>query len=109
MYTDSGYLNNKRADVEDHSRPLIVESCGTYHLRTQPSINTHRPNGRKDYQLLYLASGKAHFFLGIKKRCLRQDIWCSTARVYPSVIAFIPKIKRKFTGCILPEVMWNRF
>lgn len=70
MYTDSGYLNNKRADVEDHSRPLIVESCGTYHLRTQPSINTHRPNGRKDYQLLYLASGKAHFFFGDKEEVL---------------------------------------
>lgn len=24
---------------------------------------THRPKGRKDYQLLYIASGKAHFFI----------------------------------------------
>ncbi|MDO5424089.1 MAG: helix-turn-helix domain-containing protein [Eubacteriales bacterium] len=62
MYANSGYLHNTLADFEDHTRPLIVLSSGTYHLRTRQILNTFRPIGRKDYQLLYLASGKAHFF-----------------------------------------------
>lgn len=70
MYSNSGYLDNRIIDVEDVSKPLIVESCGTYHLRTQPAIHTLRPHGRKDYQLLYLASGKAHFFFHQKEQVL---------------------------------------
>ncbi len=29
---------------------------------TRPKLPTHRPRGRLDYQLLYVASGKAHFY-----------------------------------------------
>lgn len=62
MYTNSGYLNNSINDFQDTSRPLIVGSCGTYHISTSPELTTWRPNGRIDYQLLYIVSGKAHFF-----------------------------------------------
>ena len=62
MYMNSGYLNNIIDDFQDNSRPLIVGSCGTYHLHTQPAFHTLRPEGRIDYQLLYIAAGKAHFF-----------------------------------------------
>ncbi len=62
MYTNSAYLNNSLIDFKDKSRPLIVGSCGTYHLFTRPVLPTYRPKGRVDYQLLYIAAGKAHFF-----------------------------------------------
>lgn len=62
MYTNSGYLNNSLIDFQDNSRPLIVGSCGTYRLFTHPHFLTYRPEGRLDYQLLYIAAGKAHFF-----------------------------------------------
>lgn len=62
MYTNSGYVNPSLADYIDESKPLVVASCGTYHLYTQPELHTYRPKGRVDYQLLYIASGKAHFF-----------------------------------------------
>lgn len=62
MYTDSAYLHNSLVDFMDKTRPLVVGSCGTYHLITQPKLPTHRPRGRLDYQILYIASGKAHFF-----------------------------------------------
>lgn len=62
MYVNSAYLNRSLVDFKDKSRPLIVGSCGTYHLYTRPRLPTHRPKGRLDFQLLYVASGKAHFY-----------------------------------------------
>lgn len=62
MYINSAYLNHSLVDFKDKSRPLIVGSCGTYHLYTRPRLPTHRPRGRLDFQLLYIASGKAHFY-----------------------------------------------
>jgi len=62
MYINSGYLNNSLVDFKDKSQPLIVGSCGTYHLFKQPRLPTWRPKGRIDYQLLYIAAGKAHFY-----------------------------------------------
>lgn len=41
---------------------MIVASCGTYRLFTRSKLPTYRPRGRIDYQLLYIAAGKAHFF-----------------------------------------------
>ncbi|MBQ4529596.1 MAG: AraC family transcriptional regulator [Lachnospiraceae bacterium] len=61
MYTNNAYLNNTTIDIKDKSKPLIVTSCGTYHLYTRPKLPTWRPRGRLDYQLLYIAAGKAHF------------------------------------------------
>ena len=62
MYTDNAYWHNKILDFKDKKHPLFVASCGTYHLFTRPKLPTHRPRGRLDFQLLYIASGKAHFY-----------------------------------------------
>lgn len=62
MYMDCAYWNNSLADIEDTVHPLFVTSCGTYHLFTKTSFPTHRPEGRADWQILYIASGKAHFY-----------------------------------------------
>lgn len=64
MYTNNAYLNNSLIDIKDKSKPLIVTSCGTYKLYTKPKLPTWRPRGRLDFQLLYIASGKAHFHFG---------------------------------------------
>ena len=61
MYANNDYLNNTTMDIKDKSKPLIVTSCGTYHLYTRPKLPTWRPRGHLDFQLLYIASGKAHF------------------------------------------------
>lgn len=63
MYTSNAYLNNSTLDIKDKSKPLIVTSCGTYHLYTRSKLPTWRPRGRVDFQLLYIASGKAHFHI----------------------------------------------
>ena len=64
MYTNNAYLNNSLVDIKDKSKPLIVTSCGTYRLYTRHKLPTWRPRGRLDFQLLYIASGKAHFHFG---------------------------------------------
>lgn len=68
MYLNSGYLNNSRLPFKDKSLPLIVGSCGTYRLKTKDRLPTKRPRGRLDYQLLYVASGKTHFFINGEDR-----------------------------------------
>ena len=67
MYANNAYLNNTTMDIKDKSSPLIVTSCGTYHLFTCPKLPTWRPRGRLDFQLLYIASGKAHFHFNGKE------------------------------------------
>lgn len=64
MYINSAYLNNSLIDRKDNSKPLIVTMCGTYRLYTKQKLPTWRPRGRLDFQLLYIASGKAHFHFG---------------------------------------------
>ncbi len=59
MYFNSGYLNNSRLDFKDYSKPLVVGSCGTYRLKKRPTLPTFWAKGRRDYQILYVASGKS--------------------------------------------------
>ena len=67
MYTNNAYLNNSTLAIKDKSKPLIVTSCGTYHLYTKPKLPTWRPRGRLDFQLSYIAAGKAHFHINGKE------------------------------------------
>lgn len=101
MYMNSGYLNNSLVDFKDKSRPLIVGSCGTYKLHTQPRLPTWRPRGRLDYQLLYVASGKAHFYFNGK----------DTVVTAGHMILYRPKEEQKYVyyGKDQTEVYWVHF
>lgn len=68
MYVNAAYLNNHLPEIVDETKPLIVTSCGNYRVKTREIVETKRPDGRKDYQLLYIASGKGHFFIDGKER-----------------------------------------
>lgn len=61
MYTNAGYLDRSETDLEDLSVPLRINSCGVYRMEKRPLFYTMRPLGRADYQLLYIAYGKAYF------------------------------------------------
>lgn len=63
MYVNAAYLNNDRNDFVDIQNPLTVSACGTYRLEKRRTLSTQRPCGRQDYQLLYVAAGKAYFSL----------------------------------------------
>lgn len=67
MQVNSAYLNNHIPEIIDNEKPLVVTSCGNYRMKTRDLFETRRDKGRKDYQLLYIASGKSHFFIDGKE------------------------------------------
>ena len=101
MYVNSAYWNNSRIDFKDKTHPLFVGSCGTYRLITRPLLPTHRPRGRLDFQLLYIAAGKAQFyFQGVE-------------RIVPAghMVIYRPKEEQKYRyyGADQTEVFWVHF
>ena len=62
MYINVAYVDSENPNLEDLSVPLKVNNCGYYHVHTSPIIETNHPEGRNDYQLLYIAAGKGHFY-----------------------------------------------
>ena len=101
MYVNSGYLNNSRAPFKDKSRPLIVGSCGTYRLKNTKKLPTWRPKGRLDYQLLYIVSGKTHFFFDGKERIVTAG----------HMVLIPPRKEQRYDyfGAEKPEVYWVHF
>jgi len=80
----------------------VVGSCGTYRLSGQPAaLPTHRPRGRLDYQLLYVATGKAHFFFGGKEELVSAG----------SMVLYCPGEEQRYIyyAADHPEVFWVHF
>lgn len=101
MYVNSAYLHNTRVPIKDKSKPLIVGSCGMYRLRTTKILPTWRPRGRLDYQLLYVASGKAHFFFNGKEETVPAGY----------MVLYQPRQEQhyEYYGEEKPEVYWVHF
>lgn len=101
MYMNYGKLEDSEMSVQDFSRPLVVKSCGTYHLQNDPPVETVRPNGRKDYQLLYIAAGTTHFFFDGKEKSVPSG----------SIILYRPGEYQKYIyySEYQPEVFWVHF
>lgn len=101
MYTNNAYLNNTTIDIKDKSKPLIVTSVGTYHLYKRPKLPTWRPRGRLDFQLLYIAAGKAHFHFGDKEEIVTAG----------HMVLYRPKEPQKYEyyGEDQTEVYWVHF
>lgn len=101
MYTNSAYWHNKMLDFKDKTHPLFVGSCGMYHLFTRPRLPTHRPRGRVDYQLLYITSGKGHFYFD------------GTEEIVPAgnMVLYRPKEEQRYYyyGADHTEVYWVHF
>lgn len=101
MYVNSGYLHNTRVPIKDKSKPLLVGSCGTYRLRTKKKLPTWRPRGRLDYQLLYVASGKTHFFFNGHEEIVPAGY----------MVLYQPRQEQhyEYYGEEQPEVYWVHF
>lgn len=103
MYTSNAYLNNHTLDfdVKDKSKPLIITSCGTYHLYTRPKLPTWRPKGRLDFQLLYIAAGRAHFHIDGEEKIVTAG----------HMVLYRPKEPQKYEyyGEDQTEVYWVHF
>ena len=81
--------------------------CGTYKLYTRPKLPTWRPRGRLDFQLLYIAAGKAHFHFDNNDEA--TIVHAGHMVLYrpkePQKYEYYAKIKLKFTGFTLLETM----
>lgn len=101
MYINAGYLNNSRTDFKDNSTPLVVGSCGTYRLKTRPNLPTYWQKGRRDYQILYVANGKTHFWFDGREEIV------STGHM----VLYKPEEIQKYVYYLEdnPEVFWIHF
>jgi len=62
LYINVAYVDEENPNLEDLSVPLRINNCGYYRVHTTPVIETPHPEGRNDYQLLYIAAGKGEFY-----------------------------------------------
>ena len=101
MYINAGYLNNSRTDFKDNSTPLVVGSCGTYRLKTRPKLPTYWQKGRRDYQILYVANGKTHFWFDDKEEIVSAG----------HMVLYKPEEIQKYVYYLEdnPEVFWIHF
>lgn len=101
MYINSGYINNTRVPIKDKSKPLIVSCCGTHKLKTIEKLPTWRPRGRLDYQLLYVATGKAQFFFNGEEKTVTAG----------NMVLFQPRQEQKYNYYAKdnPHVYWVHF
>lgn len=101
MYINAGYLNNSRTDFKDNSTPLVVGSCGTYRLKTRPKLPTYWQKGRRDYQILYVANGKTHFWFDSKEEIVSAG----------HMVLYKPEEIQKYVYYLedSPEVFWIHF
>ena len=101
MYMNAGYLNSSRTPFKDKSRPLIVTCCGTYRLKTKERLPTRRPRGSLDYQLIYVASGKTHFYFHGEERIVNAE----------QMVLFQPRQEQhyEYFASDKPEVYWIHF
>lgn len=101
MYINAGYLNNSRTDFKDNSTPLVVGSCGTYRLKTRPKLPTYWQKGRRDYQILYVANGKTHFWFDCKEEIVSAGY----------MVLYKPEEIQKYVYYLEdnPEVFWIHF
>ena len=107
MYTNNAYLNNSTIDRKDKSKPLVITMCGTYKLYTRPKLPTWRPRGRLDFQLIYIAAGKAHFHFdnNDEETIVHAGHMVLYRPKEPQKYEYTQKIKLKFTGFTLLETM----
>ena len=103
MYINSSYKNNSVLDFKDKSKPLVVGSCGTYRLSSHPKLPTYRPRGRLDFQIIYIASGRAYFHFGRPEN--------ETIVTAGNIVLFRPKEFQKYEyyGADKTEVYWIHF
>lgn len=101
MYSNAAYLHNSLTDMVDESRSLVVTSCGYYRFHDRPVFSTDRPDGRKDYQLVYIAKGKGYFLFDGKERVITEG----------SMILYRPGEPQHYLyrGADKTEVFWVHF
>ena len=94
--------HDRPAGYSDASCPVLVNSCGTYRLESHRAMPTHRPTGRCDYQLIYVAAGRGFYYLDGTEPAV------ATAG---SLVLYRPGEEQKYIyyGADRPHIYWVHF
>ena len=102
MFLDVGSLyESGDMDLPVDSRELCVTSCGHYKLVKMAHMYTNRPEGRRDFQLLYIRGGNAKF------RIHGEDIVLSAGHFvfyFPGETQYY-----EYDLCDAPDIYWVHF
>lgn len=101
MISFSAFLFDQDLESSNVDEAFVVHSCGHYRLINSEEFHTIRPSGRKDYQLIYVASGKARFYVGEEVKILNEG----SLFLYKPLEAQDYKYIRREN----PEVYWIHF
>ena len=83
MFVNRADWGQPHEDIVNTELPLLVTAAGQYRMNGKPEMPTHRPDGRGDYQLIYIATGCGHFVLDGDEQILQKG----TALLYrPNVV-----------------------
>ena len=101
MRMDAGYFHGQDVDDAGAEHPFCVNSCGHYQLVRREEFQTVRREGRRDWQLLYVAGGQAHFYLPEGEQTAREG----EALLYP------PGQPQRYSYFLKekPDVYWMHF
>lgn len=92
--------NTTQVFVEDALLPLFINSCG-YQKFISKDYSIQRPNGRLDYQILYVHQGCGHFFI--------NNMWNKISA--GNIIVYLPTEPQIYTYYAqdMPEIYWIHF
>lgn len=101
MYTNVAYTGEEHEDIVNISKPITVTAAGYYKLINLPVFETVRPNGRGDYQLLYIAAGKVHFYIDGEEKIITKG----------NMVLFRPGVPQMYNIYAedKPETYWVHF
>ncbi|OPJ58138.1 AraC family transcriptional regulator [Clostridium oryzae] len=97
----SGYYTKNEEGVANTQYDIAINSCGRYELIKLKEFKTYRPEGRNDFQLLYIAKGKAMFIINGEKKIVKQD----------SIVIYLPSEPQYYSYNLQDEpiVYWVHF
>lgn len=105
MFSTSGHMEPDFAKLDtayvDLDRELVVSSCGHTRMITKVALPLTRPNGRPDYQLIYIAKGTGEF-------CFFEN----TVQLHDGqIIVYLPGQRQQYRYFLKgeTEVFWIHF
>lgn len=103
MFLNYANSPSDRPDGNMNKNSIIeINSCGTYRLYTRSELPTFRSNGRIDYQLIYLASGKGYFYFKEESPTILDA---------GNMVLYRPREPQRYIyyGKDQPEIYWIHF
>lgn len=101
MFQMTGYLAGQDDDIVSPEQDFLVTGCGHYRLMKRPLFQTVRPEGRADYQLLYVAGGAGIFVLDGRETRVEEG----------GAVLYRPGTAQNYSYALTdsPDIYWMHF